>query len=327
MILLRRYLYLAHARFALPRESQCIYTYYMAQQSNDNIREPVVAGRFYPGDPRQCATEVDEMLGRARAGDVPDGNWIGAVVPHAGWICSGQIAAGAIAALYKSRPQTDLVVVFGAVHTVGALQYGAVDDHLAWRLPAGMSPVQQQIQKVVADGGQLLRLDGLPHLREHSIEVQLPLIQGAWGLVPILPVEVAPTMAAEDIGREVVRLLRGVVGNPVFLASTDLTHYGADYGFEPAGAGAEGFAWAMENDRRLLEQMTAMDAKAVVRETQQHHNACGGGAVAALIGACLELGASTVQILAHTNSYEVLSQKLGRQQADLAVGYASALVR
>lgn len=267
------------------------------------------------------------MLDRIPAGGVPDGQWIGAVVPHAGWICSGQIAARAIAPLHKSRPQIDLVVVFGAVHTVGNLPYGAVDDHQGWRVPTGISPVQQQIQTMVAQTGQLLRLDGRPHLREHSIEVQLPLIQGVWGQVPILPVEVAPIMAAEDIGREVARLLRGVVGNPVFLASTDLTHYGAAYGFEPAGAGAGGFAWAMENDRLLLQQVTAMDAKAVVRETQQHHNACGGGAVAALIGACLELGASKVQILEHTNSFDVLSRKLGPQQADLAVGYASAVVR
>lgn len=299
----------------------------MAQQtSNGSVREPVVAGRFYPDDPEQCAAEVRGMLDQARAGAMPDGQWIGAVVPHAGWICSGQIAAGAIAALHKSRPQPDLVVVFGAVHTVGALPYGAVDDHQAWRVPTGLSPVDQRVQKVVGEGGQLLRLDGRPHLREHSIEVQLPLIQGAWGLVPILPVEVAPVMAAEDIGREVVRLLRGVVSNPVFLASTDLTHYGADYGFEPAGPGARGFAWALENDRQLLQKVTAMDAKAVVRETQQHHNACGGGAVAALIGACLALGASKVQILQHTNSFEVLSGKLGRQRADLAVGYASVVM-
>ena len=267
------------------------------------------------------------MLDQVQVSDMPEGNWIGAVVPHAGWICSGQIAAGAIATLRKSRPQVDLVVVFGAVHTVAGLQYGAVDDHQAWRVPMGLSPVDQRLQKQVADSGNLLRLDGRPHLREHSIEVQLPLIQGAWGLVPILPVEVAPVTAADEIGREVVRMLQGIVDNPVFLASTDLTHYGADYGFEPAGAGGEGFAWAMENDRRLLQRISAMDAKAVVRETQEHHNACGGGAVAAMIGACLELGASKVQILQHTNSFEVLSRKLGRQDADLAVGYASAVVR
>jgi len=299
----------------------------MAQQSRDNIREPVVAGRFYPASAGQCAAEVRSMLDQVQASDMPEGNWIGAVIPHAGWICSGQIAAGAIATLRKSRPQADLVVVFGAVHTVAGLQYGAVDDHQAWRVPTGISPVEQRIQKQVADSGHLLRLDGRPHLREHSIEVQLPLIQGAWGLVPILPVAVAPIPAAGEIGREVVRLLQGIAHSPVFLASTDLTHYGADYGFEPAGPGGDGFAWAMDNDRRLLQQISAMDAKAVVRESQEHHSACGGGAVAAMIGACLELGASKVQILQHTNSFEVLSRKLGRQNADLAVGYASVVMR
>ena len=299
----------------------------MAQQNNEGVREPVVAGRFYPNDPKQCADEVRTMLDKARASGGEAGDWIGAVVPHAGWICSGQIAARAIAALHKAHPKAELVVVFGAVHTVAAPSYGAVDDHQAWSVPTGISPVDQRVVKLVVENGKLLRLDGRPHAREHSIEVQLPLIQGAWGPVPILPVEVAPVAAAEEIGREVARLIKDRIREAVFLGSTDLTHYGADYGFEPAGPGTKGFAWAKENDRRLLQQLTAMDAKAVVRETQQHHNACGGGAVAAMVGACLEMGARTVQILEHTNSFEVLSRTIGRQEADVAVGYAAAVVR
>lgn len=288
-----------------------------------SVREPVVAGRFYPASREECGAEARQMLDDARP--AAKGNWIGAIVPHAGWICSGQIAAGSIAVLRKARPNADVIVIFGAVHTVGGLPYGALDDHQAWHVPTGMSRVDERLQRVVAERGQLVRLDRRPHLREHSIEVQLPIIQQAWGDVPIAPVEVPPIGTAGEIGRELVRHLKGIATNPVFLASTDLTHYGADYGFEPAGPGAKGFDWAMENDRQLLQQVTAMDPQGVIRECNDHHNACGGGAVAALIGACQELGASRVQILEHTNSYEVLSRKLGRQSADLAVGYASAV--
>jgi AmmeMemoRadiSam system protein B len=117
--------------------------------------------------------------------------------------------------------------------------------------------------------------------------------------------------------------------SPVFLASSDLTHYGATYDFAPGGVGPSGLAWAKDNDRRLLDVVEAYDLDAVVPEVRQRMNACGGGAIAAMLSACGELGASRAKVLRHANSYETLTEagvRTGRDAAENAVGYASVIV-
>lgn len=293
--------------------------------SPEQIRPPVVAGTFYPDEPDDCLRDVADLFGRVPvfAGDA---KWLGALIPHAGWICSGQVAVGGIATLRQARPDADLVVVFGAVHTLADLEVAAFDEHAQWALPTGMSAVAMEFQrKLVADSPRFAVVSRA-HRREHAIEVELPFIQQAWPKAQILPVEISPVDEAAAIGAELARRVTQAGYKPVFLASSDLTHYGPDYDFAPAGEGTRGIHWAMENDRRLLNLVKHLAADQVVAETQANGNACGGGALAAMLGACRELGASAGHVLEHTNSYEVLLRTLGRQRPDNAVGYASAVV-
>ena len=113
--------------------------------------------------------------------------------------------------------------------------------------------------------------------------------------------------------------------NPVFLASSDLTHYGPAYGFAPAGVGEQGIAWAMENDRRLLAQVERFEIDRIVPEVVAHHNACGAGAIAAMLAACAEAGASSARVLRHASSYETLADVAPQPPVD-AVGYAAVVV-
>jgi AmmeMemoRadiSam system protein B len=111
----------------------------------------------------------------------------------------------------------------------------------------------------------------------------------------------------------------------VYLASSDLTHYGPNYRFVPSGVGEAGIQWAMENDRRLLQIVTEMAPQRIVPEVTNRLNACGAGAIAAMMSASMTRGAKRAVVLSHQNSYQTLSA-VAPQRPDNAVGYAAVWV-
>ena len=296
----------------------------MPASSAESDRPPVVAGQFYPDDPDTCLREARQMLQSAPDHDSAS-PYLGALLPHAGWICSGQVAANGIAALRRSHPKPNVIVIFGAVHTL-SINHAALDDHARWLLPSGTSDIATALVERLASASDDISVDSRAHRYEHAIEVLLPMVQQAWPHTPILPIEGPPTPNAADIGRQVATALQETNQQALFIASSDLTHYGPSYHLTSAGAGQRGIAWAMDNDRRLLDLIQALQAGQIVPETLRHSNACGGGAIAAMLGASIALGATKSTLLEHTNSYEVLSRALGRQSADNSVGYAAALI-
>jgi AmmeMemoRadiSam system protein B len=277
---------------------------------------------FYPAGERDCRRQAQQMLADASE-EAPPGQWFGALVPHAGWTCSGQVAAEAIACLKKVCPNPELVVIFGAVHTVSDLSYGALDSHSCWNVPSGQIAVDEAAQEALLADDSVFRVQDLAHAREHAIEVEIPLVQAAWSEAAILPIEVPPIPKAGEIGRAAARRLRG--RSAIYLASSDLTHYGPNYGFTPSGVGLAGVRWAMDNDRRLLRKILDLNEAEALSESESRFSACGGGAIAAVIGACKELGANKTHLLKHTNSYEVLSPKYPGESAN-SVGYAAVLL-
>jgi len=297
------------------------------------VRQPAVAGVFYPADEFQCRKLAGEYVrgrdaqssaARAAATGVRDA--CGAIVPHAGWVCSGAIAGEAIAALAKQAPSPDVVVVFGAVHTPLQIDVAALASHERWHEPAGDSEVAQDVSRRLSDAGGLFAIDDRFHEGEHAVEVELPLVQVAWPDARVLPIEVPLSDDAEAIGVRVAREIEASGLSAVFLASSDLTHYGPAYRFAPAGVGPGGLAWAKENDRRLLGLVTDMAIERIVPDVRAHASACGGGAITAMLAACRERGGATRgQVLRHASSFETLAG-YGPQEPDNAVGYAAVIV-
>jgi AmmeMemoRadiSam system protein B len=300
----------------------------MAGPKNFSVRMPAVAGLFYPAEANECRALAQSYLDLAGPGpqDAPGGRWIGGIVPHAGWICSGAIAGLTVAALARQGPPVvDLVVVFGAVHTPLPIDAAALDSHQHWAMPGGELALAEQIEAHLIEPGDLFRVDDRFHVREHAVEVELPLIQLAWPGVTVLPVEVPTIEAAPRIGLRTAEQVTAAKRNAVYLASSDLTHYGGNYGFAPAGLGIGALEWAKENDRRLLRLVTDGQTEQIVPEVQAHLNACGGGAIAAMMAACRELGATHGRLLRHANSYETLAP-VAQQSPNNAVGYAAMIM-
>ena len=310
------------------------------------VRQPAVAGTFYPSDPVKCAATAAALLragfdnqrvtasaGLAEPAAPDPTKWIGAIVPHAGWVCSGAIAGRSIAAVAGlaradgsvAAWRPDVVVVFGAIHTPIPASTAMLCSADAWAEPGGTSPVQGELDAKLREHSGFFAVDDRFHKREHAVEVELPLIQAAWPGISILPVEVPLTDAATGIGRHAARQIAAAGLNAVFLASSDLTHYGPGYRFAPAGVGPQGLAWAKDNDCRLLDLVGQMAAERIVPHVREHSNACGGGAIAAMLAACLESGATRARLLRHANSFETLATVAPQPPTD-AVGYAAVVV-
>ena len=295
------------------------------------VRPPAVAGRFYPAEAQACRAHAESYVngaGAARSDADSGRNWIGGIVPHAGWICSGAIAVRTIAALAAAQQgrTVDVVVVFGAVHSAAPLDVAALDSHARWDVPGGPSDLPEALERrLIQSSADLFRVDERFHETEHAIEVEIPLIQVPWPNAMVLPVEVPALEDAAEIGIATAKAIEDAGQSAVFLASSDLTHYGPGYRFTPAGIGLAGLDWAKSNDRRMLELVTEMAVDRIVPEAHNRLNACGSGAIAAMLAACRERGASGGLILRHANSFETLAE-VAPHGPENAVGYASVVI-
>ena len=287
------------------------------------VREPVVAGRFYPMERAACLREIKAMMPPSQPQGLPE-RPVAGIVPHAGWMFSGATALAVLAAI-RARRTPETIVLFGACHR--HVRRSALFPSGAWATPLGTVEVDERLgREILARAGNLLADDAAAHEDEHSLEVQLPFLQHLFPQAGIVPILVLPSSQAAALGRAAGEVVRDLAADAVCLGSTDLTHYGPMYGFAPKGFGAAAIRWVRdENDRRMVDMMVRLDAESVVAEAQEHANACGAGAIAATLAAARVLGAQRGHVVQYTTSYDVMRETLGRTDADAAVGYAGVV--
>lgn len=283
------------------------------------VRRPVVAGQFYPAGRSSCVEAIQECLKNGQAAEQSPQRIVGGIVPHAGWTFSGSLAAKVFAAVRNRRPEVDTFLLFGAAHSY-VRGMPAVWAQGAWETPLGSAPIDEDLAAALIETGTAA-MDQTPHRREHSIEVQVPFVQHLFPQASIVPVVVPPDDSALAVGRAAAAVIEKADKQVVCIASTDLTHYGPNYGFMPRGVGPEAIRWAHEvNDRQFIDAAVALDAKRLLESSTTNYNACGGGAAAAAVVAVKELGTERGVVLGHTNSNELMMQKMGTGGDD-SVGY------
>ncbi len=178
------------------------------------VRLPAAAGSFYAAEPGPLATNVAELLENAEREDSPAPKAL--IVPHAGYMYSGPVAATAFAKLEPHRRQYRKVVLLGPAHRAW-FKGLAVSSADAFRTPLGDVPVDRS-------GLRTLGVDVMdtPHVHEHSIEVHLPFLQSVLGdftLVPIVVGDATP----EQVAAVIDALWAGP--ETLIVVSTDLSHY------------------------------------------------------------------------------------------------------
>lgn len=285
------------------------------------IRETVVAGQFYSADSGKCRAELSALLDTAAGRDEdrlqPSGKIIGGLVPHAGWMCSGAVAAKVFRAMADARTPS-VVVLFGGVHRFRGREAAVFGDG-RWETPLGSIEIDSRLADRILGQTNLIVDDPFAHESEHSLEVQIPFVVTLFPNAKIVPIMVPPTARAPEVGEAVARTIQSYKYDALIVGTTDLTHYGPNYGFTSHGVGAEGNRWAREeNDRRFIELVCDMRTAQIVEEAMTRRNACSAGAVAATMAAVRGLGATRGVLLEHTTSSDVLA---GGEMSD-SVGYA-----
>jgi AmmeMemoRadiSam system protein B len=187
------------------------------------LREPAVAGSFYPDDPAVLRAVVEAFLEKAPESPA-DVSLKAVIAPHAGYIYSGETAARAYAAVAARAKQITRVVLLGPAHYV-AFAGIAAPTATAFETPLGSLAVDRQALHAVADLPQFV-LGDEPHRPEHSLEVQLPFVQTVLNAVEIVPLLVGRARPAE-VAEVIARLWGGE--ETLVVISSDLSHY-LDYG-------------------------------------------------------------------------------------------------
>lgn len=286
-------------------------------------RHPIVAGQFYPDNERECRKEIENCLeNRPAKAKLPE-KIVGGLVPHAGWVFSGDLAGMVFSSIEKANKDVDTIVIFGATHShIGST--AAVYDKGSWITPMGEIKIDEELSEAIIKNCKSAKSNQNSHKYEHSIEVQVPFIQYIFKNAKIVPIMTSPAEYAIMLGVEVGKCIKEAADKKIVcIGSTDLTHYGPRYGFNPKGSGQAGINWAKNiNDKIFIDLALEMNAEKILIESMVNQNACGPGAAAATISAAKVLGKSKGVLLAHTHSNEVMETRYGRESEE-SVGYAA----
>jgi len=268
------------------------------------IREYSLPAGWFPRD----SAVVSEFLS-----DFNDGGFSRAAIsPHAGWYYSGRTAARAVSALQRD---IETVVVLGGHLASGSPPLFAMED--AAMTPFGPMPIDLKLRQELCK-----ELDGAQdRYRDNTIEVLLPMARFFFPKSELLwlrlPAHISSFEAGKFISETAAKLNRKVN----VLASTDLTHYGANYGFSPKGTGSEALRWVREvNDASFIKAVEAGDSVEVLRRAERDSSACSAGAVLGAMGFAEAEGLGTARLLEYATSADV--QEDGKVP-DSFVGYAA----
>jgi AmmeMemoRadiSam system protein B len=185
--------------------------------SASRIRPAAVAGMFYPGDEATLSTDLADMLDAAKTVDLRPK---AIIVPHAGYIYSGPVAASAYTLLQPLRDTIRRVVLFGPAHRV-AVRGLAVPRAEAFVTPLGSIAIDAEAITAALHLPQVVQSDA-PHADEHSLEVQLPFLQRVLGDFKLAPFVVG-LATADDVAAVIDTLWGG--DETLIVVSSDLSHY------------------------------------------------------------------------------------------------------
>ena len=270
------------------------------------VRLPAVAGTFYPDDARELARQVESYAAPCNAEKM---RAIACVVPHAGYMYSGHVAAAVYAALEIPRR----VILLGPRHYPRGQPMSMVTEG-SWQTPLGEAAIDEQLARALAHACPLLREDSVAHAREHSLEVQIPFLQQLSPDFRFVPVVLASDRypVLEELGRAVAATVRqaetGGEGPVLIIASTDMNHYESD-------------AATRAKDARAIERILALDPRGLYDTVRNEGiTMCGYAATVAMLLAARELGASNARLVRYATSGDV------NGDYSRVVGYAGIVI-
>ena len=274
------------------------------------IRKRILPSGWYPGSGESCRSEIEGFQEYIKSFPWEDRPLSGGIVPHAGWYFSGRLAALVLDLMSRSGAP-DVVAVFG-----GHLGAGRpiIYAEQAWDTPLGPIEIDKDLTRALMDETSA-HAEG-SSTKDNTVEIQLPLVKYYFPDSRVVAFRSPHSAESIALGSAAVRLAREQGKSILVIGSTDLTHYGPNYGFTPRGRGAEALRWVREeNDRGFIDQVLEMNPEGLLDHAARHHSACSAGGVASAVAACRELGSTQAVLLDYYTSHDVMP-------GDSFVGYA-----
>lgn len=267
------------------------------------IRPPAVAGTFYEGTPDRLRAQLEACFAANGPVSSPKRRFIGAVVPHAGLMYSGHVAA----AFYAIADLPKRFVILCPNHT-GAGHFAAINREGAWRTPLGDATIDTPLADALMARTSLLAEDSRAHAREHSLEVQLPFLQHLLGDFSFVPICLGAHRYdyAEEIGHAIADVVRD---QPIgILASSDLNHY-------------EDQRTTLRKDQLAIDEVAKRDPRELWRVVDEHDiSMCGFIPTTTMLIAANALGATEATQIKHATSGDI------NGDYSQVVGYVSMLI-
>jgi MEMO1 family protein len=277
-------------------------------------RKRFLPAGWYPDTAEGTLREIREMHATAVVPDESPADrarqaWAG-ILPHAGWRFSGRLALEVLSALTRG---IDTIVIIGGHMGSSDRIVAAFEDTYA--TPLGDLNADLDLLQALPRGLDI----GEDRERDNTVEVHLPLVRYLSPGLMVLGMRAPSSSRAADLGKSIADAAARLGRRVAVAGSTDLTHYGSNYDFSPAGQGAEALRWVREvNDRRVLDAMLSLDVEASIQRARDERSACSIGGAAAAMGFARESGASEGTLVGYMTSFDV-------QPGPSFVGYAGIL--
>lgn len=269
-----------------------------------NLREPVVAGRFYPAISSEVIKQIEKFINK---GVTQKKDAIACVLPHAGYVYSGRVAVETVSRI-KIR---DKVILLGPNHT-GAGAPFSIQTKGIWATPLGDLEIDGDLAAEILKGSRYLKEDAFAHSQEHSLEVELPILQyfkKQFKIVPICILSDDPDILKE-VGAQIGRVIAGrkEEDSVLIVASSDMTHY------EPQ-------ALAVKKDASAISAILNFDINKLTEQVRDLDiSMCGYAPVCVMLSCAGYLGAKSAELIRYQTSGDVTGD------TSSVVGYAGIIV-
>lgn len=268
------------------------------------VREPAVAGKFYPGDRTTLSTELDLLFSPYAANT--KSRAIACMVPHAGYVYSGGVAA----AVFSQLELPGRIVVLGPRHYPRGANL-AINSEGAWKTPLGLAQIDEEFAAALIHGFPALEEDEVAHAREHSLEVELPFLQAIspdWKFVPIA-VGTLDFQMLSGLGTALAKAIAEIDEPVLIIASSDMNHYESD-------------DVTREKDFHAIDRILKFDARDLLEIVKREGvTMCGVGPAVISLVAAKQLGATQAELIKYATSGDAFGDR------DEVVGYAGLIFK
>lgn len=265
-------------------------------------RKRMLPRGWYPFVGDDCKRDIESYIEGWRPKGLSSFMGNGGIVPHAGWYFSGKLAARVFYTLSLKR-KPDVIVLYGG--HLGSNEIPRIVTEETWETPLGEIEIDTDFTKRLIDEIEMKR-EGSTSV-DNTIEVQLAMAKYFFPESRIVAVRSPNSIRAKIIGEEIGKISKKEGKSIIAIGSTDLTHYGPNYGFLKKGVGLAAVEWVKnENDKDFIDLALIMNIEGLIKHAEENLSACSAGAAASAIATSRVLGSERGQLIDYYTSYDVL---------------------